>query len=125
MPAFNPGALFSSLTTTGNADTCSAFDPSSLISPLSDKVGQVGDLDVDLLADVEALERRRRCQERHFKTVVAVQRDDRLSGRDLRERLDLDAGDGAGERREQLAAIEVVIGQFELTTRLIELRPGA
>ena len=46
-----------------------------------------------------------------------------MSGRDLRERLHLDAGNGSREWSEQLAAIEVVICQFELTTRLIELRP--
>ncbi len=51
MPAFKPGALLSSLMTTGKAETCSALDPNSLISPLSARLGQVGDLDVDRLSD--------------------------------------------------------------------------
>ena len=46
-----------------------------------------------------------------------------MPGRDLRERLHFDAGNGAAERSEQLAAIEVVISQFELMTCLVELRP--
>ena len=46
-------------------------------------------------------------------------------GGDLGKRFDLDAGDGAGERRQQLASIEVVICQLELTPCLVELRPGA
>ena len=46
-----------------------------------------------------------------------------MPGRNLRERFHFDAGDGAAEWSEQLAAIEVVVCQFELMTCLVELRP--
>ena len=48
-----------------------------------------------------------------------------MSGGDLGKGFDLDAGDGAGERRQQLASVEVVICQFELAARLVVLSPGA
>ena len=46
-----------------------------------------------------------------------------MPGRNLRERFHFDAGEGAAEWSEQLAAVEVVISQFELMTCLVELRP--
>ena len=52
-------------------------------------------------------------------------RDDGLPGGDLGERFDLDAGDGAGERGEQLAAVKGVACQLHLPACLIELRSGA
>ena len=76
------------------------------------------------LSERQAAEGSRRRQKGHLEPVVAVQCDDGLPGGDLGERFDLDAGDGAGERGEQLAAIKGVACQLHLPACLIELRPG-
>ena len=85
------------------------------------QIWEVGDRNINLLSNFQALEGHCRYQERGFKTVVAVQRHNRLSRRDFREPFDLDAGYVSREWGEKFAAIEVVIGQFELPTRLIKL----
>ena len=55
------------------------------MAPLSDRIREIGDRNIYLLANCQALEGHRRYQERGLKSVVAVQRHNRLSSRNLRE----------------------------------------
>ena len=57
--------------------------------------------------------------------MIAVEGGNGLPRSNLRKGFHLDAGDGAGEGRQQLAPVQIMIGQFELTARLLKLRTRA
>src|SRR6202047_1426523 len=63
---------------------------------------------LDRLPDLERLKSKRWHGKRQFKAVVAIQGEYRLSCCNLTERFNLDARNGARERCDQLAALEIV-----------------